>query len=97
MNTEAGFHEVGEVEVDRRHRVALGRIPGVGDPYNRYAVRVNGETGEILLAPLVTVSPRELAVLRNPQTISRLRDGIAAAAAGDVVRGALNDNRKRHA
>ncbi len=42
--------------------------------------------GDFLVSPVVSVSERELAVLRNPATLASLQEGLDQVARGDVVR-----------
>ena len=95
MALSTNFHEIGEVEVDSRDRIALGKVPGVGDPYRRYAVSVDNDTGEIRLEPRISISPREAAVLNSPAALKLIREGLANAAKGNVVKGRIRENRMR--
>lgn len=69
-----------ELEVDARGRVTLGKLRG--DAQRFAATKM--DDGEILLVPVVSISARELALLKNPATSRRLRSGIAQAKAGKV-------------
>lgn len=42
--------------------------------------------GDYLISPVVSISERELAVLRSPETLASLQKGLDQAAQGDVVR-----------
>ena len=68
-----------EVELDSRGRVPLGRIA----TSSRYRV-TQSEDGEIILTPVVSISQRELALLRNPEMVAKLRRSIAQAEAGQL-------------
>jgi len=70
-----------EVETDSRGRVPLGKIIG---HHQRYRATAH-EDGEILLTPIVTVSQRELNLLRNPELSAKLRASIAEAEAGKLT------------
>jgi hypothetical protein len=70
-----------EVETDSRGRVPLGRIV---DHHQRYRATAH-EDGEITLTPIVTVSQRELNLLRNPELTAKLRNSIAEAEAGKLT------------
>jgi hypothetical protein len=70
-----------EVETDSRGRVPLGKIIG---HHQRYRATAH-EDGEILLTPIVTVSQRELDLLRNPEMSAKLRTSIAEAEAGKLT------------
>lgn len=72
-----------EVELDSRHRLPMAKVVDAGQ--HRFRVtRLPG--GDFLLSPVVSVSERELAVLRSPETLASLREGLDQAAKGDVVR-----------
>ena len=75
-----GAERTTELEVDSRGRVSLGKLRGEA---RRYTATELGD-GEILLSPVVSISPRELAMLRNPAMSRRLRKAIAQAEAGKV-------------
>ncbi len=77
------FEPVGEVELDNRRRISLARLVNV-KPGQRYSV-AEGPDGVIQLTPMFSVSARELAVLRNPETMVRINEGLDQAARGDVV------------
>jgi hypothetical protein len=72
-----------EVEVDSRQRLPLSKVIDA----NQHRFRVTRlESGEYLLTPLVSISERELAFLRNPEAVEAVRRGIEQAAVGKVTR-----------
>ena len=73
-----------ELELDSRQRLPLARILDA-EHATRFRVTELGD-GEFLLTPVVSVSERELAMLRNPEAMASLQRGIDEAAAGKVVR-----------
>lgn len=76
-----GFVPAGEVTVDDRARIAIGKM-GVRRN-DRYAVAVNDE-GEILLTPVVTITKRELLVWENQYIRQLVGEGLQQSAAGEV-------------
>jgi hypothetical protein len=70
-----------EVETDSRGRVPLGKIVR---QHQRFRADVL-ESGDILLTPVVVVTERELALLRNPEMSAKLRASIAEAERGELV------------
>ena len=42
--------------------------------------------GSLILTPMASISERELAMLRNPEALTSLKEGIDQAARGEVVR-----------
>ena len=73
--------EVVEVELDSRQRLPMARI--INGSQHRFRV-TKLPTGELLLTPVVSISERELAMLRNPERMAQLAEGIRQAAAGEV-------------
>jgi hypothetical protein len=79
----ARFQRVGEVEVDSRRRISLGRVGR--REHARYIVEENDE-GVIRLIPAKTIPAREAFVWENPKVMASLRKGMEQAATGDVHR-----------
>ena len=77
----ARFERVGEVEVDARRRVSLGRVGR--REHTRYIVEENAE-GEIRLIPAKTIPAREALVWENRRVRESLERGMEQAAAGKV-------------
>ena len=76
-----GYRAVGEVEVDARRRVSLGKL---GRPeHTRYSVN-EGPDGELLLVPVRSIPARETIVWENPQLLASLKRGMEQAALGQV-------------
>lgn len=72
-----------EVELDSRQRLPLAKV--IRGSQHRFRVEIQ-PGGELLLTPLVSISERELAMLKNPAAMASLREGLDEAAAGKVVR-----------
>jgi hypothetical protein len=72
-----------EVELDSRQRLPLARV--VQENQRRFRVDVQAG-GELLLTPVVSISERELAMLKDPQAMASLQEGIEDVRAGRVVR-----------
>ena len=72
-----------EVEVDGRNRLPLGKL--VQCDKQRFRVTPLDD-GEILLSPVISVSVREMRVIQNPGRLASLKEGIAEAGRGDVVK-----------
>jgi hypothetical protein len=71
-----------EVELDSRQRLPLAKV--VQGSQHRFRVEVQ-PGGELLLTPLVSISERELAMLKNPEAMASLKVGLDEAAEGKVV------------
>jgi len=72
-----------EVELDSRQRLPMARV--VKGSQHRFRV-VPLPGGDYLVSPVVSVSERELAVLRSPESMATLQKGLEQAAQGEVVR-----------
>lgn len=72
--------ETVEVDVDSRNRISLGKLASA----KRYLATVD-EDGSIHLTPAATISLRELEVLKNPELVERIQEGIRQAGAGNTV------------
>jgi len=72
-----------EVELDSRQRLPMARL--VKGSQHRFRV-VPLPGGDYLVSPVVSVSERELAVLRSPETMATLQKGLEQAVQGEVVR-----------
>ena len=72
-----------EVELDSRQRLPMARVVNTGQ--HRFRV-TRLPSGDLLVSPVVTISERELAVLRSPETLASLKEGLDQAIQGDVVR-----------
>jgi hypothetical protein len=75
------FRRVGEVEVDGRRRISLGKV-GIPE-HKRYFVSEN-EAGEILLVPARSIPAREAIVWDNPELLASLVRGMEQAAQGQL-------------
>src|SRR5438067_1841883 len=67
------FRRVGEVEVDGRRRISLGKV-GIRD-HTRYFVNENAE-GEILLVPARSIPAREALIWENQELGASLARGM---------------------
>lgn len=74
---------VQEVELDSRQRLPLAKV--VQGSQRRFRVE-KLPSGEYLLTPVVSISERELAVLKDREIMRMIEEGVKQAAAGDVVR-----------
>lgn len=72
-----------EVELDSRQRLPMARI--IQGSHHRFRV-IDLGNGEYLISPVVTISERELAMLRNPEAMASLTKGMRQAAEGAVTR-----------
>lgn len=70
---------MGEVEVDARRRVSLGRVGRRED--TRYIVE-ESDDGVIRLIPAKTIPAREAFVWENPEVMKSLQRGMEQAATG---------------
>lgn len=77
-----------EVETDSRGRVPLGKMVR---QHQRFRA-TTFDDGEILLTPVVVISERELALLRNPEMSGKLRASIAEAEAGKLIPYAVDES-----
>jgi hypothetical protein len=81
MGDNVGYRRVGELEVDSRRRLSLGRLGRRED--TRY-IAEEGPNGEIRLIPARTVPAREAIVWENPEILAMLRQGMEEAALGKL-------------
>ncbi len=81
MTTETTPPTSLEVETDSRGRVPLGKIVR---QHQRFRADLL-ESGDILLTPVVVVTERELALLRNPEMSAKLRASIGEAERGELT------------
>ncbi|HEY5265576.1 MAG TPA: hypothetical protein VIJ40_02065 [Acidimicrobiales bacterium] len=72
-----------EVELDSRQRLPLAKV--VQGSQRRFRVE-RLPSGEYLLTPVVSISERELAVLKDREVMNKIEEGVRQAAAGEVVR-----------
>jgi len=87
------FEPIGESSLDERNRVTLSKAVEqlralIGDTALsrlHLSVAINS-VGQILLTPQVRVAAHEAWLLRNPEALSKVREGIAQAGRGEAVR-----------
>jgi hypothetical protein len=72
-----------EVELDSRQRLPLAKV--VQGSERRFRVE-KLPSGEYLLTPVISISERELAVLKDPKIMEKIKEGVKQAAEGEVVR-----------
>lgn len=87
------FKRVGNVAVDERKRVSLTRAlesvkeklgnSGELDAAIRFGVYVN-DAGQVLLSPEVSVPMHEAWLLRNPEALAKVKEGIKQASEGKL-------------
>lgn len=75
----ARFERIGEVEVDARRRISLGRAGS--REHTRYIVEENAE-GVIRLIPAKTIPAREALIWEDRRVLESLKRGMEQAAAG---------------
>lgn len=78
---DSPYRRVGELEVDSRRRLSLGRVGRQED--TRY-IAEEGPNGEIRLIPARTIPARESIVWENPEILGMLRQGMEEAALGKL-------------
>ncbi len=81
MTVVDNFKTVGEVEVDRRRRISLGKI---GRPEHTRYIVAEAADGEIRLIPAVMIPEREMIIWQDAALRTDLLEGIADATAGRV-------------
>lgn len=73
------MHGPMEVELDSRHRLPMAKVVHTGQHRFRITPLPGGD---FLLSPVESVSARELAMLRNPEALASLQEGVRQAAQG---------------
>jgi hypothetical protein len=87
------FRRIGDVALDERKRVSLTRaleslkeILGTENELDagiRFGVYVN-DAGQVLLSPEVSVPMHEAWLLRNPEALAKVKEGIRQASEGQL-------------
>lgn len=87
------FKRIGDVALDERKRVSLTRAleslkERLGDKNEldsaiRFGVYVN-DAGQVLLSPEVSVPMHEAWLLRNPEALAKVKEGIRQASEGQL-------------
>lgn len=80
MSATAVARSTGSRRADSKGRVALG-AEAVG---KEFTVETN-EQGQFILTPMARVPEREAWLYRNPAALALFREGLAAAAAGEIT------------
>ena len=78
-----GFQPVGEVTVDDRARIPVGKAGA--RKHDHYAISRN-QDGDILLTPTASIPKRELLVWENAELRASLFRGLAEVAEGKAKR-----------
>ena len=77
------FEEVTEAKVDKKHRVAVGRVVGISvSSYRIYRNKV----GQIILDPLVTIPAHEAWLFKNKAAMQRVKEGLEDARKGRLTK-----------
>ena len=76
------FHEINEVRVDSKRRVALGKVE---HPYERYVAYEN-DAGQIVLDPHVSIPASESWLYKNPKALKSVRKGLEDAKEGRLAK-----------
>ena len=76
------FEAIAEAEADSRGRVTIARAGA--KPGRRYRVYANVD-GLVVLEPVVSIPEREMLVWENPGLAEQIRQGVAAARAGETA------------
>jgi hypothetical protein len=84
------FKRVGDAALDDRKRLSLAKVAehlkSVAIDENtelRFGIYVN-DLGQLLLTPEVSVPMHELWLLRNPEALAKVKEGLRQAAAGEA-------------
>ena len=83
LERDTVFEEIKEsIKADDKGRVILGRE--FSGKYFRMSKSANGD---ILLTPMVVMPERDMWLYRNPSALAMFHQGLAEAAAGQVIAG----------
>lgn len=81
---EPDFEPYGEVRVDSKNRISLGKKFG-GKKISSYKVYRNA-SGQYILDPQVSIPAHEVWLYENPKALALVKKGLAAARAGKLVK-----------
>lgn len=70
-----------ELELDSRQRLPMAKVIHAGQHRFRVTPLAGGD---FLLSPVESISARELAMLRNPESLASLQEGVRQAAEGNT-------------
>ena len=76
------FEEIGTRTVDERNRLTVGEILKGCKRIRLY----RNVSGEVLLQPIAEIPASELWLLRNPEALNEVREGLRDASQGKVSR-----------
>ena len=80
---EPDFEPYGEVRVDSKNRISLGKLKGA--KITSFKVYRNA-SGQYILDPQVSVPAHEAWLYQNPKAMAAVKKGLAAARAGKLVK-----------
>ena len=80
---EPDFEPYGEVRVDSKNRVTLGKSGGM--KITSYKVYRNS-SGQYILDPQVTIPAHEAWLYKNPKALALVKKGLEEARAGKLVK-----------
>lgn len=76
------FHEINEVRLDSKRRVALGKVR---HRYERYLAYEN-DAGQVVLDPQVIIPASEAWLYKNSKALKSVRQGLTDAKEGKLVK-----------
>jgi hypothetical protein len=80
---EPDFEPYGEVRVDSKNRISIGKTEGT--KITSYRVYRNS-SGQFILDPQVTIPAHEAWLYQNPKALATVKKGVEAARAGKLVK-----------
>lgn len=81
---EPDFEPYGEVRVDSKNRITLGKTESVNVKITSYKVYRNS-LGQYILDPQVSVPAHEAWIYKNPKALAALKKGLEEARKGNLV------------
>lgn len=78
---ESDFEPYGEVRVDSKNRISIGKTEGI----TSYRVYRNS-SGQFILDPQVMIPAHEAWLYQNPKALALVKKGLAEAKAGKFVK-----------
>jgi len=80
---EPDFEPYGEVRVDSKNRISIGKTEGT--KITSYRVYRNS-SGQFILDPQVTIPAHEAWLYQNPKALALVKKGLAEAKAGKFIK-----------
>ena len=80
---EPDFAPYGEVRVDSKNRITLGKSSGM--KITSYKIYRNS-AGQLILDPQITIPAHEAWLYQNPKALAAVKRGLAEAKAGKLVK-----------